>query len=322
MSLDYYKKINGTYLATTNKEVTVNDYRDALSGFEDSINYEVISVENSTYGVLIVEANSMNPNEQATKTLISKSNNIFNVGSTFEFLNENWIILRKDPSDILYNRYLIKQCNNVLTFQLTDKSIKIIPCIFKKSVAQSGSDTQENQFLSYSDSIAYIKLPDNQYTRQLKIDKRIIFNNFATSVYTIVNLDISESDGIMDLKLQRTQYNQLTDRLDLNVADYISTDIPNLGGYSVVIDGLTSVIAVGADYEYTVKVFYNNSLDTTKSVNFTVNNTSLATVTSQNGVKCTIKTNANGTSGIIKLKATMTSFPSIFDEHIIEIRKF
>ena len=87
--------------------------------------------------------------------------------------------------------------------------------------------------------------------------------------------------------------------------------------YSIIINGYDKIM-VGFESTYTATVF-NNDEEVDKDVKFEIDDTSLATIVSQDGKSCKIKPNNNYKFGSFNLKAILVEDETVFVEREIKV---
>lgn len=139
--------------------------------------------------------------------------------------NEHWLIFSKPRKvDGAYTRCLARFCN--LNFEFMNDGQKVSsPCIYEANDSNS-SDLYENKFITLADDEVLITLSNNEYSKTLEIDKRIMFNNDMTNIYKISRIQNLMHSGIVYIVMTKDQYDTTKDRADLNLCDYIKPIVP------------------------------------------------------------------------------------------------
>lgn len=297
-----------------------------LSGFYSNPSYTTVYINNSTTpsDVWIVDDSKV----KEIKILTTKPNDTMSttlsIGDLVKWNNENWLTLIVDDMQI-YDRANIQKCPSTLVFQNSSLSTIIAPFTIESSTSQLGLD--EGRVISLPNERRNIIIQSNVDTQKIVKGQRFIFDGRAWSVTSRNGL----YDGLIHLTLQEDEINTATDNVDLRIADYVefvtpeTTTIPEVG-YSIVIVG-SDTIKQNQTQVYTAEVYTNGVLVTDGSQLVTwsvyaddkVSVTSLGTISTQDGIKCSVKNN-NVTSGYTQLKVELQNDSSVITWKRIEMK--
>jgi len=245
--------------------------------------------------------------------------------------------------DDVYKRGTIIHCNHILTYQDPDTSkIHKIPCYAgdKTSVYSTGIGV-DDYFTMAIDQIM-ILVQDNEITRKIPKNHRIIFRHNTNEIFEITRIDGLTQEGVISFRAKHSIYDANTDNLEFNIVNYVEPpeepeppdngdngdngDLPEppeepepLPNITIGIEGKDK-IDMTQNGIYTAKV-YEDGEPVYKSVIFTVNDTSLANIKSQGGNQCELVANMNFNIGNVILRATWIENEEIFGEKTIGINQ-
>lgn len=135
-------------------------------------------------------------------------------GSYVNWKNDNWLILFEEnmPFEI-YNKYVMRRCNNVFKFK-HDGKIHYIPQIVKNLTLYSDG-LDEEIYISKPDAQRQILMPDNQLTANITVGTRVMLT--GSTVYIITHVDDFSSVGVKAMICKQTPLHSLDD-LENNMA--------------------------------------------------------------------------------------------------------
>jgi hypothetical protein len=147
-------------------------------------------------------------------------------GSLVELVdyNEKWLVVTDVDSNGLTKLSKILKCNNTFKWQTPTGEIKEYPCIIQDKTSVYSSGIEENKYLSLADDQILIIVQSNDDTKQLQINKRFIFNHSKYEVYELTKIQTLIQNGLLYLTMTKSQYNETSDNLDDNIADYMPTN--------------------------------------------------------------------------------------------------
>ncbi len=265
------------------------------------------------------------------------------LGSYVRILEEkaNYIVFSRVKYNDLIKYGKIIHCNHILTYQDPDTlEIHKIPCFAgdKTSVYSTGIGV-DDYFTMATDQIM-ILVQDNEVTRKIPKNHRIIFRHNTNEIFEITRIDGLTQDGIISFRAKHSLYDANTDNLEFNIVDYVEPPeeseppengdngeppeeppeepepLPNI---TIEIEGKDK-IDMTENGIYTVKV-YEEGEPVYKSVIFSVDDTSLANIKSQGSNQCELVANMNFNIGNVTLRATWIENEEIFGEKIIGINQ-
>lgn len=253
--------------------------------------------------------------------LLCKPDENINIGDFVEWENNMYICMDIENDNSIQCTGYITKCNNILTFQTPDKTIHTIPCIITDRASVYSDGVEDGKYLRLPDGLIKIVIPNNELTNTFDLlNKRIIFDHSKESVYEVTKAGKLLKKGLIEIIAEVTDYDPNRDNLELNLADYIDTnepeipeippEIPDERNYEIILYGQDTIMLMQTG-SYYVRTF-DNGIETGHDVRFEIDNTSLASIKSQDGRNCTIAANTNFTVGEIKLKAIL-----LVDETVI-----
>ena len=235
--------------------------------------------------------NNLPVNRQADIRTISTTTEIKR-GDLVNWDGGNWLII----SDIGHKRYsyykgIIQKCNYNIKFNFQG-TIKEFPAIVDSKVF----DVETNQFFSVPAGKIVVTLPNNADTDNITLGQRFISMKQAWKV-----------SGI-----DRTKNGLLILHCDLDSiipSDDLVNEIANAGDYVYTIEitkGETSSIQEGSTLQLNVVVKLNGNVVTDKTISFSCDNTSIATV-DENGLVTAIS------AGDCIITASLAENPNVYD---------
>lgn len=208
----------------TFKDRQINYMKDAIiNNFQSNPSYQLIKINDIDRDVQIVDENALtkNPNK---KCVLCKPDEDINTGNDILWNNHHWLCTNVDGDKEIYAKGIIEKCNNTLKWQTPTGEIKEYPCIIQDKTSVYSSGIEENKYLSLADDQILIIVQSNDDTKQLKINKRFIFNHSEYEVYELTKIQTLIQNGLLYLTMTKSQYNETSDNLDDNIADYMPTN--------------------------------------------------------------------------------------------------
>ncbi len=179
-------------------------------------------------------------------------------------------------------RSYVALCNNILTFQDSETlAIHTLPCMLADKTSVYYDGVHKNRLFMLSDDQIRVTIPHNDISEKIihtisKVNgstgdiengKRLIFNHDRTSIYKITRINTLTDKGLIHIVMSHDTYDENTDNLELNIADYKK---PNgnieppiqVGNYKSTIDGYDTIMFGTFDHYY-LKV-YKNDIEVSK----------------------------------------------------------
>lgn len=219
-------------------------------------NLRDVKIGEEQRSIVVISKDRMGNSLKDVKQILSLPNESFEVGQYVEFQNNTWLISQADVDDELYIDGQMVLCNNVLKFQDTNGEIYSYPYFVDNSLPS----LDENKVITVSSTNRKIKIPLDVLTRDFFIDKRFIGETFndMPQCWKIVDLDGQSSRGLLIVSLEKDQYDENKDNLELGIADYFESTIPSpqptVGDCEITYLGLPEV-KIGGSFKAFYAVF-------------------------------------------------------------------
>ncbi len=268
-----------------------NDYLYLLSMAGDDI------FINDTMSPIKALINNLPVNRQADIRTIATTSEIKR-GDLINWFNENWLII----SDIGQKRYsyykgIIQKCNYNIKFNFQG-TIKEFPAIVDSKVF----DVETNQFFSVPAGKIIVTMQSNENSENITIGQRFIKMKTA---WEVTGIDRTKN-GLLVL---------WCDLDNIKLSDDLVNEIPNAGDYVYTLEitkGETSSIQEGSTLQLNVVVKLNGNVVTDKTVTFSCDNPSIASV-DENGLVTAIS------AGECIITASLAENPSVYDTITITV---
>lgn len=235
--------------------------------------------------------NNLPVNRQADIRTISTTTEIKR-GDLVNWDGGNWLII----SDIGHKRYsyykgIIQKCNYNIKFNFQG-TIKEFPAIVDSKVF----DVETNQFFSVPAGKIIVTMQSNENSENITIGQRFIKMKTA---WEVTGIDRTKN-GLLVL---------WCDLDNIKLSDDLVNEIPNAGDYVYTLEitkGETSSIQEGSTLQLNVVVKLNGNPVDNKTVTFSCDNPSIATV-DENGLVTAIS------AGECIITASLTDNPNVYD---------
>jgi hypothetical protein len=241
--------------------------------------------------------NNLSVNRQADIRTISTKEEIKR-GDLINWFNENWLII----SEIGHKRYtyykgIIQKCNYNIKFNFQG-TIKQFPCIADSKIF----DIETNQYLSIPAGKIVVTLPNNADTDNITLGQRFISMKNA---WKVIGIDRTKNGLLM-----------LWCELDSIISsDDLVNEIANAGDYVYTIEitnGEIASIQENNTLQLTTQVKLNGNVVTDKTVTFSCDNPSIASV-DENGLVTAIS------AGECIITASLAENPNVYDTITITV---
>lgn len=214
---DLFRIIAQSTLTEKEREMSTIQ-QDILNDFESSPSFETITISGTSYGVQIVEQNSLqkNPNE---KRILMKPGDVINVGDLVLWNSNYWLCTDNDPDGIYYVG-IIERCNNELKWLNSLGGQESTPCITtNKSLYTTGID--ENKYMVVGAGHINVIIPTTDKTLLIDRDKRFLIGYQGKyDCWKVTMADHTSQPGLIYLVMEEDEVNKNTDNLSLGIADY------------------------------------------------------------------------------------------------------
>lgn len=266
---DLYNKrlnINGS----TTRERDLNYIKQNINDkLPNSLSYKSVLINDVPQNIEILKSNNTSKNT-TKKQINSLPNETFSCGDYVKYKNATYLIIDVDVDDEVYTTGRIELCNWILKFQSPTGTILSYPCIDDSSLT-TGLD--ENKIITTLSGIHRIKLPFDDNTKLIGVDRRFFLDKVGTTTYKVTNVNNTTYNygdkGLIELTLQQDmlQINDgelPKDRPDLGICNYFEPTTepkPPVEGYSYAVitcSNPNNEITLGSStYRMLVPTFYN-----------------------------------------------------------------
>jgi len=270
------------------KTLYTNNMKNLISTeFENSTSYNLVTINNISRDVRIVEESSIikNPNR---KRLLCKPDETITVGDIVVWDSENWICVMNDTTSQISDVGIIQKCNNTLNFYDKNSILYEINCI----VGKGSISLDENKIITTVDSEISLTVSNTLITQQIKVN-----DIYKLGLKSYVISSVGDDITIPGLLIFELKYNEIE-----QVLPVFSIEI--LNGSAITREQGSTLqlnVQVSADnvvISPTPTITYASS-DITK---VTVSTSGLITAIA-NG-NCTITATSNGVSDTISVTVT------------------
>lgn len=307
LNLDGYKaRINAYRQGTsvgkvkTMKKRILDTFYKTPSFFEVAINDEIREVH-------IISG------YQGENILLTKPEESISVGDMVVWHGNTYLCVLVENNKTVQHKGVLQKCNGDLKWQDNYGVIHELPCILtdKTSVYSDGLSKTELMWMGTDQISATVQT--NVHTKKIPLNKRFIFTHDANNIYEITRSDDILNKGLSVFVCKKSLYNELTDRLDLNLADYNeSVDIkPPLPSNGLDIVGKDRLTVWDEDETYTVS--------TDEPVHWSITNSDILNITSQDTSSCVINPVSTSEIGKVILRAELVRDRSMYVEKTISL---
>jgi hypothetical protein len=256
----------------TSKERTIEQIQyDILADFYDSPSYQSVTINNASRDVQILDENAItkNPNK---KRVLCKPDEDINIGDDILWNSVHWLCTNVDSDKEIYAKGIIERCNNTLTFQLSNGTIKQYPCIITDKTSIYSSGVEENKYLSLADDQILVTVQNNNDIKQLRQDKRFIFNHNEYEIYKLTKVQSLTNEGVLYLTMTKSQKG-VNDNLNDNLADYIVVN------YSItILNGDIASLNILEKLQLNVQVTNNGVVVESPTITYSTSDEEICTV--------------------------------------------
>lgn len=233
------------------------------------------------------------------KYMLTKIGLDVNAGALIEWDDMNWLTVTKESETVKgHQSYKIGKCNQILKWQDEDSVIHTTPCILSDKTSVFSDGLSKTEFISVGTDQMGIIVQANSETLAIPINKRFIFQHDKNNTYEINRRDTLTLEGLISFVVKKSPYFDVYDNLELNLANYngkrpTEPDKPN----QVAIAGESTITIYDKNVEYTV--------NTDKSVKWSLSRTDIIKFVSIDGNKCYIQFVDKSKIGDFTLTATL-----------------
>lgn len=182
-------KINGNTL----RDRQINDMKIAITNdFDSNPSYRSVYFNGSTVttDIWVIDTNYYN-----IKTILSRPDEIFNIGDIVAWNGLTYLIIDIDEDNIVQTRGQIQLCNNTLSI-LKNNILHYIPCIIESNDLR----VDESRFINIPDDKITLRIPNNEITKD--ISRNLIFKLNDYDNYKIISVNRVTEPGLIILKME------------------------------------------------------------------------------------------------------------------------
>jgi len=189
-------------------------------------------------------------NSKADKSKFSmspiSSSDTVQLGAKVVWNNATFLVTELSIDHDVFVDAIIQKCNYTLPFQTTSSTIIQEPCIVLTQSEYTSGENQGN-VITLAENQRVVLIQYNENTKYLVEEKRIFIDQLCDKpkVYKITKVDrisyMNGTNGLLKLTCDVDEQQQSNDRVDLKIANYISTDpspttTPSSSGTSYITD--------------------------------------------------------------------------------------
>ncbi len=332
LDLDLYRARLKAYGAESNNYVnTANSV--IFENFESIAAYRDVTHNDDRIGVHFFT--KQDRNNFTEMYMIAKPPYKIHVGEYVYEDNDNIWLCYKVETYPEYRSY-VALCNNVLTFQDLDTlEIYIFPCMLTDKTSVYYDGVHKNRLFMLSDDQIRVTIPNNDISKKIihaigevnsstgdiENSKRLMFNHDKMSIYKITRINTLADKGLIHIVMTHDTYDENTDNLELNIADYKKPNddvepIPEdpISDYKIELDIYTNNIMFGTTEPCTVKV-YENDVEVNKELNFEIiGDETLIWIENTGDNWCGLKANKDRNFGSVILRVSLMEDETIYTE--------
>lgn len=317
---DRFKRMNNLYGTNVAEESTSKgriDFKDMLENDASPTVHEVTLRVNEKLNVsknkiVKVDVGNVGNNDQREfdeKYVKFAYDERVTIGSQVDWKDKTWLIVHEEEMSYdIYQNFTMKWCNNVLKHKINGV-IHEIPIVVSNLTLYSDG-MSDMVYISTQDGKRNLLMSDNDFTRNIKIDTRVMLTN--STVYRVTHVDDFTQKGVRNITVVQVELNSLDD-LENNVAynkDSEKVEIPT----NTYIYG-ENIIYIGSFNEYEV-------LNSNEKYDWIIENKPgyLNIVKHEN--KCVIECEGNSSYIGDKFKLQLIKDGLVIEEKIIKVRGF
>ena len=190
----------------------------------------------------------------------------FELGDNFNFdledgTNSDWLVTEINKLQLYDVNGKIERCNNTLSFQITDGTVKTYSCVFDLN---NGSLQYNGQLITI-DSKPTLKIQYNENTVLLAVGQRIILDNRTgvtnPDTYRITdinNKNVYGNKGYTIYYLERNKFDPTADNLTYKVADF-KVIVKSVGSCKILYDDKCTIYCGGSFKKFTANFYDSNN---------------------------------------------------------------
>ena len=268
----------------------------------EKINARVVQIMDSKVGDRI--------NDDYRKLIFPDINFKPELGSRYKFNDNVWIVYSTDNIKSVHSSCYVRRCNNTINLQDKYGNIHQEPCVVDVKPTKSG--IQEYEYLSIPIARQIVMYQLNEWTKDLFINSRIMFNRQVYKIGAMMDLNRVETFNPDSIKLIKCYIDDDLvneyDNFELQIADYKK--------YNYFIETLTELSGtLNEEGTLTAKVYLDKNFLSEEKVNWYSDNEEIVEVDKITGQYKFVKA---GTANIYAKMFNNEKFYSIIPVKIFE----
>lgn len=317
---DRFKRMNNLYGTNVAEESTSKgriDFKDMLENDASPTVHEVKLRVNekaniSEDKIVKVEVGNVGNNDQREfdeKYVKFAYDERVTIGSQVDWKDKTWLIVHEEEMSYdIYQNFTMKWCNNVLRHKINGVICEIPIVVSNLTLYSDGMS--DMVYISTQDGKRNLLMSDNDFTKNIKIDTRVMLTN--STVYRVTHIDDFTQKGVRNITVVQVELNSLDD-LENNTAynkDSENVEIPTY----ISIDG-EDIIYIGSFNEYKV-------INSNENYDWIIENKPSYLNMIINGDVCMIECEGNSSYIGENFKLKLMQNDLLIDEKIINVRGF
>lgn len=278
-----------------------------IDSFYKTPSFHEVLINNEIREVHIVQG------YQGESNLLTKPGEKIEVGNLVKWQDNFYLCSLVENNKTVNYKGILKKCNGILKWQDANGFIYEEPCILidKTSVYSDGLSKTQYMWMGTDQISATVQTNIN--TKKISSNKRFIFKNDKNNIYEITRSDDMLNEGLSTFVCKKSLYNSLTDRLDLNLANYkdTNTDIVEHPSDSLIINGNDRLTIWDVDVPY--------SVNTEKDVMWTLDNDKVLSIKDDIKNTCLISPISTVKIGKATLRVELTDDNTQYAEKVISL---
>lgn len=265
---DRFYRMNNTYGNSVAEESTTKGQLDFKNMLQDKLSPTVHAVEiqvNRKTGLdkaitTMVDIGNVSNNDQKTfdeKYVKFAYDEDVTIGTYLKWKNKNWIIaFEEEMSYDIYQNYVMKWCNN--TFRYKNKGVIHELPIYVTNLTLYSDGMADSKYTSTEDGKRNILMADNDFTRDIIVDSRIMLTN--KTVYRVTHINNFTMPGIRNLTVVQTVLRD-EDDLENNIAwnenqeeEIVTNELSILGDDTVMVGSTKTYKSSKPDKNHSFKI--------------------------------------------------------------------
>ena len=287
---EFQELVNAEYENTTTLKTVLHNGNSITVRVVGKFNTETLSKRNDNYQKIIFKT----PDYEVK------------VGDIFEFDGAKWICTDVTYTTVSKSCTVTKANNELKVYK--NQNLLEIPCVLSKTLRTW--EDESAKYFRVLDNQLLCTMPNNSDTQSIEWLNQVF--KIGLGNYECISVDDVTQSGLLILTMQSTTMQQ----------PEIPDLVPPTEDINIVING-SNTIQKGKSATYTAQITQDGETIEGKTVLFSLENVDgssnvYATITSQDGIHCTIKAE-NFVGKYIKIIATLLNDDEVVGEKVIQI---